>query len=224
MLLLRLEGLLPTCASLSFAITFVAILCYAVATLPPGDDLPSTSRARGGKLHTALIDCEHFRPVVLVTIGWSALYFSFLHAQNAAAFWVHKARREAGSKKEDPPSPKSGRKPLEFADVKYGRDRSSGGLIFTMDRTVGNMLEQTPPFLVSIWLHALTVSPTTSAYCGWSWLLLRALYPVGFAHPSMSPALWEAQRRLGISWVSFITWPSYTIVWYLLFAAARSCW
>ena len=71
-------------------------------------------------------------------------------------------------------------------------------------------------------MHALTVSPSMAAKLGWVWLLLRVCYPIAFAHPSMSPALWGAQRRLGISWVSFVTWPSYGIIGSLLWGVARA--
>ena len=53
--------------------------------------------------------------------------------------------------------------------------------------------------------------------------MLRALYPFAFAHPSMSEKLWGLQRRIGISWVSFVTWPSYFVVWKLLIGAIQSC-
>ena len=88
---------------------------------------------------------------------------------------------------------------------------------------LASLLEQTPPFLLAVWLHALTASPVNAAWLGWVWLLLRAAYPIGFAHPSMTPMLWGVQRRLGISWVSFLTWPSYAITWSLLFGAAKAC-
>ena len=86
------------------------------------------------------------------------------------------------------------------------------------------MLEQSPPFMLAVWLHAFTSSAAFAARLGWIWLLLRSLYPIGFAHPSMTPALWGVQRRYGISWVSFLTWPSYFIVWLLLVGAAQACW
>ena len=141
---------------------------------------------------------------------------------------MHRARREA-SKKIDPPQRRPSGESISFTQVKYGKEFSSlsGSMIFTMDRTVGNMLEQSPPFLISVWLHAFTASPATAAWLGWLWLLLRALYPIAFAHPSMSRSLWDLQRALGISWINFVTWPSYVIIWYLLVTAcgaANACW
>ena len=100
---------------------------------------------------------------------------------------------------------------------------SDTGLILTMDRSVGNMLEQTPPFLLGLWLHALVASAEHAALLGWLWLLLRASYPVAFANPSWSPGLWGVQRIVGISWVSFVTWPSYAVVWMLLIGSWRAC-
>ena len=211
--LLKLEGILPTCACIAFGTAFLGLFASAIWSWPADDSVAKPA---------ATLDEKRLRPAVLVTVGWSALYFCFLQGQAAAAFWVHKMRREASSKKDDP-KPRE-HKPLEFADVKYGPARSNAGLILTMDRSVGNMLEQTPPFLLGLWLYALVVSVEGAARLGWVWLLLRASYPLAFANPSMTPALWGVQRRVGISWVSFVTWPSYAIVWTLLVGAAKACW
>ena len=114
---------------------------------------------------------------------------------------------------------------IPFAAVKYGpRAEVQPGLIFVMDRTVGNLLEQTPPFLLALWVHALLVSMHDAARLGWVWLLLRASYPLAFSNPSWAPSLWGVQRSIGISWVSFVTWPSYAIVWTLLLGVGRACW
>jgi len=60
--------------------------------------------------HAALTpspDMKRFRPVILVTIGWCALYFCFLQGQAAAAFWIHKKRRNSFSNKKVDDSPAS---------------------------------------------------------------------------------------------------------------------
>ena len=245
--LIRVEGLLPTCATICFGSLFLGLFSYGVASMLL-DDATETP--------TAFLDAKRYHPIILVSLGWNALYFCFLQGQAAAAFWMHKVRREAASKGVEASPQLTNRtcKSIDFADVKYGRERANAGLIFTMgvlpalspgpldschclltvanpyvpgstpataDRSVGNMLEQSVPFLLAIWLHALAKSPTTAAWYGWLWLLLRALYPLAFSHPSWSPKLWGAQRRLGVSWVSFVTWPSYAIVWVLLIGAAQ---
>ena len=53
---------------------------------------------------------KRFRPVILVTIGWCALYFCFLQGQAAAAFWIHKRQRHSFSNKkvDDPPASSPG--------------------------------------------------------------------------------------------------------------------
>ena len=211
-LLLQPEGILPTLAATTFLVCFVSLFAYAVFSWPAASELPR---------QTVHLDTKHFRPVILVTIGWNALYFAFLQGQAAAAFWIHRQCREASNKKDD--GPRGASRPmttLSFADVKYGPSRATQGLILTMDRTAGNLLEQTPPFLVALWLAALTGAPIDAAWYGWAWLLLRATYPFAFAHPSMTPALWGVQRTIGISWVNFVTWPSYFIVWTLLYRTA----
>ena len=208
--LLRPEGILPTCACVGYGVGFLCLFAYAV----------SASSTSSAEKQLPPFDVHRLRPVVLVTIGWNALYCCFLQGQAAAAFWVHKLRREVGNKKNADADGKGG---ITFASVKYGTHNANVGLILTMDRSVGNMLEQTPSFLVSLWLHALIGSADEAAWLGWVWLFLRASYPLAFAHPSMSPALWGVQRRIGISWISFVTWPSYMVVWYLLLGAAKAC-
>ena len=193
---------------------------------------------------------------------------------------------------------------IPFAAVKYGpRAEVQPGLIFVMDRTVGNLLEQTPPFLLGLWLHAMAASPEVAggmessgggrrrrrcalllrlapwlvvahATCELSdrlrlpldvaeavgaaaaaghppmwttaaeWLRpirpparpasvrfkLRAAPSLGrprpagqtsSGRPAATPALFST---IGISWVSFVTYPSYTVVWSLLYGAAERCW
>ena len=216
--LMKQDGILPTSACIAFATAFFTLFAYAIYSCPSAADIARESKT----LYVHQADAKRLRPVVIVTIGWSALYYCFLQGQAASAFWIHKIRRERDSEG----SPKVGRqmKPLDFADVKYGTQRNKGEFILTMDRSVGNLLEQTPPFLLALWLHALLVSSHDAASLGWVWLLLRASYPLAFAHPSWSPSLWGVQRSIGISWVSFVTWPSYAIVWTLLGGVAKACW
>ena len=215
--LLKPEGILPTCASVAYGCAFVALFAHAVITWEEAPAIAAPAKPQ------SLDVCRQLRPVVLVSVGWALLYYCFLQGQAAAAFWVHRQRREAGRRAEDPSTP-SQKQVLTFAEVKYGPMNKNVSMILTMDRSVGNMLEQTPPFLLSLWLHALVASADNAAWHGWLWLLLRALYPVAFAHPSMSPALWGIQRQVGISWVSLVTWPQYLVVWKLLAGSVQACW
>lgn len=159
-----------------------------------------------------------FKPVMIVTLAWASLYYAFLQAQGASAFWVHRELREKGNRQLYSQEKPRAMVPLSFAKVKYGVEWTNSGLIFICDRSVGNMLEQTPPFLLGLWLHALMVSPAASAQLGWAWLCLRAVYPFAFARRPTPGA------RLGVSILSAVTWPSYAIVWTLLGGAAHACW
>ena len=113
--LLKPEGLIPTCACVSFAFVFVCIFGYAL--LSPDAAVTKKSQQKA--------DFAFLRPVVLVTLGWNALYFCFLQGQAAAAFWIHRQLREAGSPKARDDEPKQS-KVITFASVKYGSDHSNG--------------------------------------------------------------------------------------------------
>ena len=64
----------------------------------------------------------------------------------------------------------------QLSDVKYGR-YSKSARVRASDRTVGNYLEQSVPFLVSLWAHAAFVSPVNAAAVGWTWIAFRFIYP-----------------------------------------------
>ena len=205
------DGLVPTCASAAFGCLFVLLGGLALHQ-QFYDDM--------GHMPQPILkeSTQHLKPTIIVSLAWSALYFCFLQAQGASAFWVHRQLREKGSRPLNTQEQSRAMTPLSFAKVKYGVEWSRAGLIFVMDRSVGNMLEQSPPFLLGLWLYAMIESPTTSARLGWAWLLLRALYPFAFARRPTPGA------RSGISILSAVTWPSYVIVWSMLFGAARACW
>jgi hypothetical protein len=75
------------------------------------------------------------------------------------------------------------------------------------DRAVINTQEQMVPFLVSLWLHAVFVSPSHAAYLGLAYVVLRSLYPV-----LLGKSLSKTQSKR----VFFVTGPAYCIVFYLL--------
>ena len=109
---------------------------------------------------------QELGPVVVVTAAWVALLYAFLFRQSATAVteW-HRLRREAQASGAPPPS---------LADVKYGRVGSAR--VLAASRTVGNYLEQAPPFLLALYAHAALVSVRTAARCGWLWLAARSYY------------------------------------------------
>ena len=50
--------------------------------------------------------------------------------------------------------------------------------LLAADRIQLNTLEHMPPFLVLLWLQAIVVSPQSASVLGWSYVILRALYPL----------------------------------------------
>merc|ERR1711939_661250 len=72
------------------------------------------------------------------------------------------------------------------------------------ERAFGNLNEQSPMFLVAIWLHALFVSPDNAATLGWVYLALRILYVM----------IWMFSGRFTMK-VLAATMPMYGIIWFL---------
>ena len=101
-------------------------------------------------------------PVIRVALGWLCLYFCFLFFQSLQRF-----RTGSG-------------KPITFGSPIFaGEPRADATRIG--DRTTGNMVEQSVPFLFVLVLHAMLVDSGTAAQLGWWWLLFRAPYPVAYA-------------------------------------------
>ena len=170
-----------------------------VAAFPASYAAPSGKGKKGAvSVSAGPVDISLFAPVVLVTAAWALLYYAFLWDQSATAFVVLKdAKKKAKAEGKPPPS---------LADVKYGR-YSKSARVRAADRTVGNYLEQSPGFLVSLWLHAAFVSPVNAAAFGWAWLGFRLVYPWAY--------------RLKFPGVFLSTMPAYVCVAYLLGEVVR---
>jgi hypothetical protein len=172
----------------AFAAGFPVSYVAAIGKAKKGAALPAGGPA----------DITLFAPVVLVTAAWALLYYAFLWDQSATAFVVLKdAKKKAKAEGKPPPS---------LADVKYGR-YSKSARVRAADRTVGNFLEQSPAFLVSLWLHSAFVSPVNASAFGWTWLGFRAVYPWAY--------------RLRFPGVFISTMPAYGCVFYLLGEVVR---
>ena len=169
-----------------------------LASFPVSYAAPVGKPKKGAAPVGGPVDITAFAPVVLVTAGWALLYYAFLWDQSATAFVVLRdAMKKA--KAEGKPAP-------TLAEVKYGR-YSKSARVRAADRTVGNYLEQTPAFLVSLWLHAAFVSPVNAAAFGWVWIGARSVYPWAY--------------RLKLPGVFLSTWPAYACVFYLLGETVR---
>jgi len=220
---IHINGIAPTCFSAVYFAVFLSLVVYAILDeLSPGilwllwmDGAHGTSKTV--KL-TALNENARiaikFGPVIIASTAWAALYNSFLQAQAASIFWVHQQLREKGNASSGNGSGHGGSAWGSLATRTNPAARR--GLIFSLDRTVGNMLEQSVPFLMALWLNAAVNSPRSAAHLGWAWLALRACYPLAFHRKPLPGA------RFGVSSLSLITYPSYALICALLGGAVRA--
>ncbi len=140
------------------------------------------------------LQADNAAPVLRVTFGWALLYFSFLFYQSWSMFYAHGVLKSEFKAADG--------KPPSFGEVKYG---SAGNKHFALNgnRTVGNMMEQSPIFLAALWTHAAFVDVGSAAQLGWAWLLARSIYPAAFAG--------------GLPWLFFSTVPGYIFITLLFY-------
>ena len=91
----------------------------------------------------------------------------------------------------------------EEFDRYFGQD----GRMLAADRAVINTHEQMGPFLTTMWMHAVFVSPHTAAALGGVYVVLRAIYPF-----LLGRSLSKTQSKR----VFAVTGPAYLIVLYFL--------
>jgi hypothetical protein len=128
-------------------------------------------------------------PMLFVAVGAVSLHYVLLFVQSRAGFKTMIAlRQEARAKGERGP---------DLAVAKYSQHKGT----LWADRSVGNYMEQLPPFFVGLVSYALFVSANNAAVLGWAWIGFRALYPFLFGQ---MPAIFVS------------TIPAYSIVWYML--------
>lgn len=97
----------------------------------------------------------------------------------------------------------------------FDRYRSQDPQMLRADRAVHNTLEQMGPFLVSLWLHAVFVSPTVATTLGAVYVLLRACYPF-----LLGDRVEQVQPRR----VALVTLPCYGMIAYMLGSSVVRVW
>ena len=113
---------------------------------------------------------SRYEPAVAATLLWMLCYYLFLLHQSYTVVPVRQALKLLAKKTQE--------KPPSHGNVKYGK---AGGVhVLRAERTVGNMVEQSLPFLVSLWLHAVYADPSSAARLAAIWLGLRGCYPLLF--------------------------------------------
>ena len=137
-----------------------------------------------------------YRGPVEVTCLYFCLYYGFIILQVVLKFGVWENDKKKNDKMDK-----------SFLRLKY--HVSTHDLVILADRTIGNMLEQMIPFLSSLWLHALFLSPDSASLYGMIYVCTRAYYPVMF--------------RFGMTYVFLSTVPNYMCIFALITPVMMKC-
>lgn len=129
----------------------------------------------------------HSGPILVTALYFAFWYYLLLGLQRGTKY---KLRDEYAARGES-------------FDRYFGQDRR----MLSVDRAVANTQEQMVPFLASMWLHAMVVSPHSATWLGGAYVLLRSFYPF-----LLGRSLGGTQSKR----VFLVTGPSYAIVFYLL--------
>ena len=136
---------------------------------------------------------QEYAPVIKATAAYFSLFFTFMMFQSFSKFYLVSVKAaELKNKKSD--------EKVSLSAIKYGANKT--GLALNSDRTFLNMLEQSPAFLVSLWMYAVFVSAENAALGAYCYIVFRALYPFLFA--------------MGMPWIFLSTFPNYFVIWYFL--------
>jgi hypothetical protein len=100
---------------------------------------------------------ETFRGPIVITLAYVTLYYVLMAWLLVVKVGLSREYRERGEK----------------LDRYFGQDR----VLLAADRKVLNTLEQMPPFLVLLWLHAVFVCPVSATIAGGVYLAARLAYP-----------------------------------------------
>lgn len=131
---------------------------------------------------------QAFLAPILVTTAYFALwYYLLLGLQRGTKYRLKAAYEKEG----------------KVFDRYFGQDPE----MLAADRAVANTLEQMGPFLASLWLFAVFVSPRQAGWYGGAYVALRAIYPL-----LLGKRLSKTQSKR----VFFVTGPAYLIIFTML--------
>jgi hypothetical protein len=137
---------------------------------------------------------EEYRSPILVTCAYLLLYYLFIIYQVLTKYSVYFHEKQNSKKPSE----------VKLKDIKYFSSNTS---ILAADRTVGNCLEQMIPFLTSLWMYAIFISPNDASYYGMIYVCTRAYYPFVF--------------KLGGPWLLTSTIPNYVCIGIMLVHLAQ---
>lgn len=167
---------------------------FMMPPTPPGPALSLTAKA--------ILDPRALVPVAIATIASTCLYYVFIFAQGGGSLLAHELVSTKARKDGEQPT---------IASVKYGA--AAFPYVRTLDRSVGNFMEQWPPLLIAMWLYALFVDAPRAGALGMCWVLTRSYYP--FVHYAAF-----SNDILEIIFAS--TLPGYLLIFYMLGQVAAS--
>ena len=112
---------------------------------------------------------ERFSPVIAVSLAYITLMgvFQYLQSFSKWSLYLKQSRR-----------PKEERMSLKQAH--YGEEGRLDNIRLMADRSVGNTLEWSWMFMTPLWLHAFFISVPNAAFWGWTYVVVRAFYPLFF--------------------------------------------
>jgi len=134
------------------------------------------------------IDSGDFVGPVAVTVAYFALWYSLLFGKQSRTKYRLLAKYKEEGKE-------------------FDRYTSNDPEMLAADRIVGNTHEQMVPFMVSMWLFAIFVSPFQATVLGGIYVVLRGIYPL-----LIGSHLSKAQPKR----VFFVTGPCYLIIFSML--------
>lgn len=132
------------------------------------------------------------RGPVAVTVAYFALWYGLLFGLQTRTKYRLKARYQREGK---------------VFDRYFGQDEE----MLAADRAVSNTHEQMVPFLASLWLFAVFVSPSLATGLGAAYVALRAVYPL---------LLGRRVSKVQSKRVALVTFPCYALVYTMLGGAA----
>ncbi len=138
---------------------------------------------------------EEYKDVIMVSFAWVGLLVIFQIIQSAAKWYVYQnAKSKAGKK-------------MSVKEAHYGDEARMHPYRLAADRSVGNLLEWSWVFILSLWFHAVFISTADAAWWGWTYVGVRALYPFAFTK----------------KFVYLVTAPNYISLYMLCYPVVKAC-
>ena len=146
------------------------------------------------KIILMTLPIAEYKGPLLVSFYYILMYYAFIILQVVCTYYLYfKAK---ANKKDD-----------EKVGLKKMYYENKDPLKLTVDRAVGNTLEQMVRFICGLWVYAVFVDTEKATQLGFVYIFCRALYPIAF--------------HLG-PWRVLSTTPCYIIIGYFWFGVFKA--